>query len=72
MAFLTNFDTKDLPAYEHAIKKFGGKGRRIRLSIGIPYPDLPQLRSLHANGLRPGDALDGFWALVTEFRKRNS
>lgn len=66
MALLTNFDVKDLPAYEYAVKKFGGKGRRIRLSIGIPHPEVPSLRSLNVTGRRRGEWLDGdrIFALV--------
>lgn len=64
---LTNFDVRELPVYQEAIRRFGGRVRRTRMTIGKPA-NAESLRSLYMAGGRPYESLDKFWAIVDKVR----
>lgn len=62
---LTNFDVGDLPAYQKAIRRFGGRVRSTRLTIG-QYSDCATLRGLYVAG--PKKDLSRFWLILNAVR----
>ncbi len=66
---LTNFDVGQLPAYREAIRRFGGRVRRTRLTIGKP-PNCDSVRSLYLSG--PDEDLSRFWSILDTVRAEQS
>lgn len=62
---LTNFDVKQLPFYQEAIRRFGGRVRRTRMTIGKPGGS-DSLRSLFVAG--PKEDLSKFWMILDKVK----